>query len=111
MDIKQFVPHPSASVIYDIYKSCLEDLGGCGLITGSSFDVIGAEPGNPETPLKYICEPADTVTLPSHGEMLLSYHLFSDSVPKQLSDVAETSTVSSVYHVPRILSTLEWLRG
>ena len=88
------MPYPSASIIYEIYRSCLEDLGRCGLIIGSSFDVISDEPCGPETPLKYICEPADTLTLPDHGEMLISYSLFPDSIPKQLSDIAETSTVS-----------------
>lgn len=92
MDIKQFVPHPSASVIYEIYKSCLEDLGRCGVINGSTFD-IGVDPENPESPLKYICRPAESLQLPSHGEMLLSYQLFPESVPKQLSDVSHASVV------------------
>ncbi|KAL1956152.1 hypothetical protein VTO42DRAFT_7587 [Malbranchea cinnamomea] len=91
VDIKQFVPHPSPSVIYEIYKSCLEDLCRCGLIAGSSFDVIGVEPDNPETPLKYVCQPAEYLALPSYGETLLSYQLFPESVPKQLYDVAQAS--------------------
>lgn len=86
MDIKQFIPQPSARVIYEIYKSCLEDLARCGIVEGSTFDVIQLNPADPQTPLQYICQPAETLILPGYDEMLLAYQMFSDSIPKQLAD-------------------------
>lgn len=94
MDIKQFIPPPSARVIYEIYKSCLEDLGRCGVIEGSTFDVIQLNPEDPQTPLQYVCYPAETLILPSYDEMLLVYQMFPESIPKQLADVAGASVVS-----------------
>ncbi|KAL2215040.1 pachytene checkpoint component Pch2 [Thermoascus aurantiacus ATCC 26904] len=91
VDIKQFIPQPSARVIYEIYKSCLEDLARCGIVEGSTFDVIQLNPADPQTPLQYICQPAETLILPGYDEMLLAYQMFSDSIPKQLADVASAS--------------------
>ncbi|OJD16549.1 hypothetical protein AJ78_03286 [Emergomyces pasteurianus Ep9510] len=91
VDIKRFMPNPSGRVIYEIYKSCLENLSHCGLIHGSTFDVIRVEQDNPATALKYVAYPAETLVLPSHTEMVLWYQLFPESIPKRLSDVAEAS--------------------
>ncbi|KKZ65069.1 hypothetical protein EMCG_01309 [[Emmonsia] crescens] len=91
VDIKQFMPHPSSRVIYEIYRSCLENLSHCGLIHGSTFDVICVEQDNPSTTLKYVSYPAETLVLPSHTEMVLWYQLFPESIPKRLADVAEAS--------------------
>ncbi|KGQ01115.1 cytochrome c1, heme protein, mitochondrial [Paracoccidioides lutzii Pb01] len=91
VDIKQFIPHPTSRVIYEIYRSCLENLSECGLIHGSTFDVIRVEQDNPATELKYVSCPAETLVLPSHTELVLWYQLFPESIPKQLADVAEAS--------------------
>ncbi|PGH10628.1 hypothetical protein AJ79_05342 [Helicocarpus griseus UAMH5409] len=91
VDIKQFMPNPSSRVIYEIYRSCLENLSQCGLVQGATFDVIRVDQDNPETELKYISTPAETLVLPSHTEMVLWYQLFPESIPKQLADVAEAS--------------------
>lgn len=111
VDIKQFIPQPSARVIYEIYKSCLEDLARCGIVEGSTFDVIQLNPADPQTPLQYVCQPAETLILPGYDEMLLAYQMFSDSIPKQLADVASASVVSRVrsrlgeYHLTEQLGT------
>ncbi|PGH05312.1 hypothetical protein GX51_03033 [Blastomyces parvus] len=91
VDIKQFVPNPSSRIIYEIYRSCLENLSHCGLIYGASFDVIRVEQENPTTELQYVLSPAETLVLPSHMEMVLWYQLFPESIPKRLADVAEAS--------------------
>ncbi|KGM91543.1 cytochrome c1, heme protein, mitochondrial [Paracoccidioides brasiliensis Pb18] len=91
VDIKQFIPYPTSRVIYEIYRSCLENLSECGLIHGSTFDVIRVEQDNPATELKYVSCPAETLVLPSHTELVLWYQLFPESIPKQLADVAEAS--------------------
>jgi hypothetical protein len=93
IDIKQFIPHPNATVIYEIYKSCFENLSKCGVIEGLTFDVIQLNPQDPETPLQYIEHPADRLVLPSYDEMLIGYQIFPDSIPKQLADVASASVV------------------
>ncbi|KAK2779198.1 hypothetical protein FQN53_001521 [Emmonsiellopsis sp. PD_33] len=95
VDIKQSIPHAPARVIYEIYRSCLENLSQCGLIHGASFDVMRVEQENPDSELVYVSQPADTLRLPSHTEMVLWYQLFPESVPKQLADVAEASVVLS----------------
>ncbi|OAX82914.1 hypothetical protein ACJ72_02739 [Emergomyces africanus] len=91
VDIKRFMPNPSSRIIYEIYKDCLENLSNCGLIQGSTFDVIRVEPDNPDTALKYVSYPAETLVLPSHTEMVLWYQLFPESIPKRLADLAEAS--------------------
>ncbi|EDN06744.1 predicted protein [Histoplasma mississippiense (nom. inval.)] len=91
VDIKQFMPNPSSRVIYEIFRSCLENLNHCGLIHGATFDVVRVDQDNPNTPLKYVSCPAETLDLPSHTEMVLWYKLFPESVPRRLADVAEAS--------------------
>ncbi|KAK2879431.1 hypothetical protein FQN49_000891 [Arthroderma sp. PD_2] len=91
VDIKQYVPPPSASGIYEIFRSCLEGLSACGLIEGSTFDVVPVDPNDTTTPLKYIAEPAGSLILPSYGGMQLWYQLFPESIPKQLADIAKMS--------------------
>jgi pachytene checkpoint protein 2 len=93
IDIKQFIPHPNATVIYEIYKSCFENLNKCGVIEGLTFDVIQLNPQDPETPLQYIENPADRLILPSYDEMLIGYQIFPDSIPNRLADVASASVV------------------
>jgi pachytene checkpoint protein 2 len=93
IDIKQFIPHPNATIIYEIYKSCFENLNKCGVIEGLTFDVIQLNPQDPETPLQYIENPADRLILPTYDEMLIGYQIFPDSIPKQLADVASASVV------------------
>jgi pachytene checkpoint protein 2 len=95
VDIKQFIPQPSATVIYEIYRSCLEDLSQCGIIKGLTFDVIQLDPGNPKTPLRYIESDADYLILPSHDEMLIGFQIFPESIPRRLADVADASVVST----------------
>ncbi|KAL2380749.1 hypothetical protein RJZ90_004416 [Blastomyces dermatitidis] len=91
VDIKQYMPNPSSRIIYEIYRSCLENLSQCGLIHGATFDVIRVEQDNPATELKYVSSPAETLVLPSHTEMVLWYQLFPESIPKRLADVADAS--------------------
>ncbi|EQL31144.1 hypothetical protein BDFG_06456 [Blastomyces dermatitidis ATCC 26199] len=91
VDIKQYMPNPSSRIIYEIYRSCLENLSQCGLIHGATFDVIRVEQDNPATELKYVSSPAETLVLPSQTEMVLWYQLFPESIPKRLADVADAS--------------------
>ncbi|QSS54755.1 hypothetical protein I7I53_02412 [Histoplasma capsulatum var. duboisii H88] len=91
VDIKQFMPNPSSRVIYEIFRSCLENLNHSGLIHGATFDVVRVDQDNPNTPLKYVSCPAETLVLPSHTEMVLWYKLFPESAPRRLADVAEAS--------------------
>ncbi|KAK2754226.1 hypothetical protein FQN54_007105 [Arachnomyces sp. PD_36] len=91
IDIKQYIPPPSRHVIYAIYKSCLEDLSRCGIIEGSTFDVFRVDPTDPNTQLQHQAHPSETLMLPSYDEMILWYGIFSESVPKQLADIAEAS--------------------
>lgn len=98
MDIKQFMPHLSKRAIYGIYKDCLEELNRCKIIQGMSFNVIQANPDDPETALQYVEEPAEDLALPAYDEMLLNYQMFRDSKPKQLAEAA-TASVVRVYPV------------
>lgn len=88
------MPHLSNRVIYGIYKDCLEELNRCGIIQGASFDVVQANPEDPETALQYVEEPMEHLTLPTFDEMLLNYQMFADAIPKQLADAAHASVVS-----------------
>lgn len=101
VDIKQFMPNPSSRVIYEIFRSCLENLNHSGLIHGATFDVVRVDQDNPNTPLKYVSCPAETLVLPSHTEMVLWYKLFPESAPRQLADVAEASVVNDTSYLPR----------
>lgn len=94
MDVKQFMPPLSHRAIYGIYKDCLEELNRCGTIQGSLFDVIPANPEDPETALLYVEEPANELVLPTYDEMLLNYEAIPGCTPKQLSDAARASIVS-----------------
>ncbi|ODM15338.1 hypothetical protein SI65_09279 [Aspergillus cristatus] len=91
VDIKQFMPHLSNRAIYGIYKDCLEELNRCEIIQGVSFDVVQANPEDPETALQYVEEPMEHLTLPTFDEMLLHYQMFADAIPKQLADAANAS--------------------
>ncbi|GIJ84753.1 hypothetical protein Asppvi_003604 [Aspergillus pseudoviridinutans] len=91
VDIKQFVPHLSNRTIYGIYKECLEELGRRGLIEGASFDVVQANPEDPQTALQYVEQPAESLLLPMFEEMLLNYQIFPNAIPKQLADAASAS--------------------
>ncbi|OGM45738.1 cytochrome c1 [Aspergillus bombycis] len=95
VDIKQFVPYLSNRAIYGIYKECLEELGRCGIIEGTSFDVVQVNPDNPQTALQYVEQATETLLLPTFDEMLLNYQMFPESVPKQLSDAALESMRAS----------------
>ncbi|KAF5866175.1 hypothetical protein ETB97_000709 [Aspergillus alliaceus] len=88
VDIKQFIPYLSNRAIYGIYKECLEELSRCGIIEGSSFDVVQVNPENPQTALQYVEQATETLMLPTFDEMLLNYQMFSSAVPKQLGDAA-----------------------
>ncbi|KAE8330658.1 cytochrome C1 family-domain-containing protein [Aspergillus sergii] len=95
VDIKQFIPYLSNRAIYGIYKECLEELSRCGIIEGTSFDVVQVNPENPQTALQYVEQATETLLLPSFDEMLLNYQMFPDAVPKQLGDAALESMRAS----------------
>ncbi|EYE93709.1 uncharacterized protein EURHEDRAFT_379053 [Aspergillus ruber CBS 135680] len=95
VDIKQFMPHLSSRAIYGIYKDCLEELNRCGIIQGVSFDVVQANPEDPETALQYVEESMQHLTLPTFDEMLLNYQMFADAIPKRLADAATASVRAS----------------
>ncbi|KAF7178446.1 hypothetical protein CNMCM7691_007142 [Aspergillus felis] len=97
VDIKQFVPHLSNRTIYGIYKECLEELGRRGLIDGASFDVVQANPEDPQTALQYVEQPAESLMLPMFEEMLLNYQIFPNAIPKQLADAASARTERPYY--------------
>ncbi|KAF7628347.1 pachytene checkpoint component Pch2 [Aspergillus flavus] len=88
VDIKQFIPYLSNRAIYGIYKECLEELSRCGIIEGTSFDVVQVNPENPQTALQYVEQATEILLLPTFDEMLLNYQMFPDAVPKQLGDAA-----------------------
>lgn len=87
------MPNLSQRTIYELYRECLEELNRCGIVEGASFDVIQVNPDDPQTPLQYVEQPAESLILPSYDEMLLNYQMFSDAVPKQLADIASASEV------------------
>ncbi|KAI5308086.1 hypothetical protein KEM55_006618, partial [Ascosphaera atra] len=91
IDIKQHIPHPSARIIYDIYRSCLVNLNQCNLIQGACFDVTQSEPSRPDSPLRYVIHEAPDLSLPGWTDMLLWYQIFPESVPKKLADIARKS--------------------
>ncbi|KAE8341192.1 hypothetical protein BDV24DRAFT_151369 [Aspergillus arachidicola] len=95
IDIKQFIPYLSNRAIYGIYKECLEELSRCGIIEGTSFDVVQVNPENPQTALQYVEQATETLLLPTFDEMLLNYQMFPDAVPKQLGDAALESMRAS----------------
>lgn len=95
VDIKQFIPYLSNRAIYGIYKECLEELSRCGIIEGTSFDVVQVNPENPQTALQYVEQATEILLLPTFDEMLLNYQMFPDAVPKQLGDAALESMVSN----------------
>ncbi|KAB8273017.1 cytochrome C1 family-domain-containing protein [Aspergillus minisclerotigenes] len=95
VDIKQFIPYLSNRAIYGIYKECLEELSRCGIIEGTSFDVVQVNPENPQTALQYVEQATETLLLPTFDEMLLNYQMFPDAVPKQLGDAALESMRAS----------------
>lgn len=88
------MPHLTSRAIYEIYKDCLEELSRRGIIEGATFDVVQANPDDPETPLKYVERPADSLLIPGYDEMLLNFQMFFDAAPKQLADMASASVVS-----------------
>lgn len=101
------MPPLSHRAIYGIYKDCLEELSKSRTIQRSRFDVIPAHPEDPETALLYVEEPANDLMLPTYDDMLLNYHTFPDSTPKQLADAASASIVSlqgPMAHLP-VLTT------
>lgn len=87
------MPRLSNRAIYGIYKDCLEELSRCGIIRGASFDVIQANPEDPQTALQYVEAPTEHLALPKFDEMLLNYQMFPDAIPKQLADAATASVV------------------
>ncbi|KAI5305931.1 hypothetical protein KEM56_002828 [Ascosphaera pollenicola] len=91
IDIKQYIPHPSASIIYEIYRSCLISLNACSLIGGSTFDVIHSDATLSDSPLKYVACPAQALLLPTWTDMVVWYQIFPESVPKRLADIARNS--------------------
>ncbi|KAB8212494.1 cytochrome C1 family-domain-containing protein [Aspergillus parasiticus] len=95
VDIKQFIPYLSNRAIYGIYKECLEELSRCGIIEGTSFDIVQVNPENPQTALQYVEQATETLLLPTFDEMLLNYQMFPDAVPKQLGDAALESMRAS----------------
>ncbi|KAJ1715981.1 cytochrome c1 [Aspergillus flavus] len=95
VDIKQFIPYLSNRAIYGIYKECLEELSRCGIIEGTSFDVVQVNPENPQTALQYVEQATEILLLPTFDEMLLNYQMFPDAVPKQLGDAALESMRAS----------------
>ncbi|KAB8224973.1 cytochrome C1 family-domain-containing protein [Aspergillus novoparasiticus] len=95
VDIKQFIPYLSKRAIYGIYKECLEELSRCGIIEGTSFDIVQVNPENPQTALQYVEQATETLLLPTFDEMLLNYQMFPDAVPKQLGDAALESMRAS----------------
>jgi pachytene checkpoint protein 2 len=82
-------------VIYEIYKSCLENLSKCGIIKGLTFDVTQLNPEDPKSPLRYIERDAEYLVIPNHDEMLISYQIFPNSIPRRLADIADASVVST----------------
>lgn len=90
------MPLLSQRVIYGIYKECLEELNRCGLIKGCSFDVVQFDPSDPQTPLQYIEQPVQQLHFPTFDEVVLSYQIFANAIPKQLAEVAITSKVRSI---------------
>ncbi|KAI1906929.1 cytochrome c1 [Ophidiomyces ophidiicola] len=94
IDIKQLVPAPSVKERYEIFRSCFENLSECGLIKGCTFDVAQRDADNPESPLEFVCQPAERLAFPRY-EMVLWYQLFPESSPKRLGDLAQASERSS----------------
>lgn len=92
------MPHLSHRVIYCIYKNCLEELSRCGLIEGSSFNIIQINPDDPQTPLRYVEQPAEALLLPGFEDMILNYKIIPNAIPKQLGELAQASVVSSSTH-------------
>ncbi|EER29833.1 ATPase, AAA family protein [Coccidioides posadasii C735 delta SOWgp] len=90
VDIKQFVPLPSVRGVYEIFRSCLENLSQCGLIEGATFEVVQRDTGSPGPGLEYMTRPAEALGIPRY-EMALWYRLFSRSIPKRLENIAEAS--------------------
>lgn len=88
------MPHLSNRAIYGVYKDCLEELNRSGIVQGAVFDVIQANPEDPQTALQYVEESAEHLSLPTFDEMLLNYQIFPDAVPKQLAEAATASEVS-----------------
>ncbi|EFW13333.1 pachytene checkpoint component Pch2 [Coccidioides posadasii str. Silveira] len=102
VDIKQFVPLPSVRGVYEIFRSCLENLSQCGLIEGATFEVVQRDTGSPGPGLEYMTRPAEALGIPRY-EMALWYRLFSRSIPKRLENIAEAS-VSAKTHPTQGLS-------
>lgn len=94
VDIKQHVPRPSVRIIYEIYRSCLTDLGQAGLIQGVCYKVVPYDPKDKESPMVHREYPCENLELPSYDEMALHYWCFPDSTPRRLALIAETSVVS-----------------
>ena len=93
VDVKQYVPHPSAKASYEILRSCYLELIKCGIITP-----IEESKDNSALPdaRKQSQWPIDeTEALPKYSEMLLSYWMDTTSAPKRLWDIAVRSAVSS----------------
>lgn len=88
------MPHLSSRAIYEIYRDCLGELSRRGIVEGATFDVVQANPDDPETPLQYVEQSAESLLIPGYDEMVLNFQMFPDAAPTQLADIASASVVS-----------------
>ena len=97
VDIKQFMPHLSTRVIYEIFKDCLEELSRVGIVEGVAFDVIPLNSDDPQTQLRYVEELVQSLALPPFEEVILNYQMFPEAIPAKLAELAGLSKVSSAH--------------
>ena len=103
MDVKVYIPAPSAQARYEIYRMSYLELAKCGIISaihyyeeGDACVVDGAvECESPSTMTSQSrWHILDEVLLPDYELMELNYWSDMNSVPRKLWDIAERSEVS-----------------
>ncbi|KAI5296182.1 hypothetical protein KEM52_005298 [Ascosphaera acerosa] len=102
VDIKQFVPQPSARVVYEIYRSCLTSLAASACIEGASFSIVKADHEASDSPLQCAAVATPTLELPTWADMLLWYQIFPTAAPTRLASIARKSVGLSARTLRRL---------
>ena len=92
VDVKQYVPNPSAKAGYEILRTCYCELVRCGIVANvGASEVTGTIQESTQQSQWQI---VDTIALPQYPDLLLDYWLHPASAPKRLWSIAERSVVS-----------------
>ncbi|MCJ1364287.1 T-complex protein 1 subunit beta [Acarospora aff. strigata] len=100
VDVKQYVPNPSAKAGYEILRTCYCELVRCGIVANvGASEVTGTIQESTQQSQWQI---VDTIALPQYPDLLLDYWLHPASAPKRLWSIAERSVGLSARTLRRL---------